>query len=405
MRQRLFSKITWSYVMDNFGRRPVNHLQKPGEQPQPGLNSQAPFQQQLVQPQSAPQPIDVHDNQKPKKSKKKLIFGILIGFVVLVAALAVAAWMWYAAQLAPVDSTSTNKVLVKIESGTTPTGIAEKLKANDLIRNVDAFLWYTRSEGVQNKLQAGTYRLSPSESTQEIVTHLISGNVDTFDITFIPGETLADSKKVFLAAGYSESEIDTAFRTSYDSPLFQDKPATADLEGYIYPDTYRFGSGATVQEILEHTFEQYYKVIQENDLIAKFKAQNLTLFEGIVMASIIQKEAVGGDERQIAQVFLKRQARGMMLGSDPTYQYITDKRGVPRDLNYDSPYNTRRYAGIPPGPIANPGLTVLKAVADPAPGEYLYFLSGDDDITYFSMTFEEHEQNIVDHCKIKCQAL
>lgn len=396
--------------MDNFGR-PVNRIpqQPAAEAPKP---TSAPSVNAPISETPVPAlhnltpslPQDVNEPKKPQKKMKMVLW--LIGlFIGLVIAAAAGAYVWYSSQLSAVDSNNTDKIRVTIASGSTPTEIAETLKKEDLIRNTDVFLWYTRIEGVQNSLQAGAYRLSPSESTQEIVEHLLKGNVDTFEITFIPGKTLKDHKDVLLSAGYSVDEIDTAFAAEYDSPLFEGKPANNDLEGFIYPDTYKFGAGASVESILQHTFDEFYKDIQENDLITKFEAQGLTLYEGIIMASIIQKEAVGGDEKQIAQVFLKRQAIGMMLGSDPTYQYITDKRGVPRDINYDSPYNTRRYEGIPPGPIASPGLTALMAVGEPAPGEYLYFLSGDDDVTYFSMTFEEHERNIVEHCQVKCQMI
>jgi UPF0755 protein len=108
---------------------------------------------------------------------------------------------------------------------------------------------------------------------------------------------------------------------------------------------------------------------------------------------------------QIAQVFYSRLALGMPLGSDVTYQYIADKTAVARDTNLDSPYNTRRYAGLPPGPISAPGAKALAATASPAEGDYLYFLSGDDDVTYFARTLEEHESNKVNHCQEKCQIL
>ena len=136
-----------------------------------------------------------------------------------------------------------------------------------------------------------------------------------------------------------------------------------------------------------------------------FKENGLNLYQGITLASIIQRESIGGDEPQIAQVFYTRLSIGMMLGSDVTYQYIADKTGVARDINLDSPYNTRRYTGLPPGPIATPGLNALLAVASPAPGDYIYFLSGDDDVTYFATTLEEHEANIRNHCQQKCQII
>ena len=121
------------------------------------------------------------------------------------------------------------------------------------------------------------------------------------------------------------------------------------------------------------------------------------------MASIIQREVSNPeDQRIVAQVFYRRLAEGMRLESDVTYQYICDKLGVPRDVKYDSPYNTRLYAGLPIGPISNPGRSALLAVASPADTNYLYFLSGDNDITYFAYTNEEHEQNRENYCAIKC---
>jgi UPF0755 protein len=132
----------------------------------------------------------------------------------------------------------------------------------------------------------------------------------------------------------------------------------------------------------------------------------LTLFQAITLASIIQREdGDASSQSQLAQVFYSRMKAGMTLGSDVTYQYIADKTGVARDPNLDSPYNTRRYAGLPPGPISVPSLSALKAVASPASGNYLYFLSGDDDKIYFARTNAEHEANIAAHCKIKCSAL
>lgn len=414
--------------MDDFKRRPVNKLGQPQQNiqpqpvviPQPNINAApTPAQQGLApafvdfaqpvvsvdQTPHTPQPIADAKSPKPKKSKKKTIILAITSFVALLLVALVGVFVWYTAQLSPVDGSNTNKTLVTIKSGSSPTAIATTLKEEGLIRSQDAFLWYTRLEGVQNSLQAGSYRLSPSESTQEIVKHLVNGKVDSFDITFLPGETLAQSKKTLIAAGYSEQEVTTALNATYTSPLFEGKPTTADLEGYIYGDTYRFGSGATVESILEHVFEKYYQVIEANGLVAKFKANNLSLYEGITLASIVQRESIGGDEPQIAQVFYKRLSIDMQLGSDVTYQYIADKTGVPRDTNLDSPYNTRRYTGLPPGPIAVPGLNALNAVGSPAQGDYIYFLSGDDDITYFANTLEEHEANIVNHCKVKCQII
>lgn len=407
--QRLFCKIIWSLIVDDFKRVPKTKTLGPTP-----VRPVAQPPRPIAEPPAAPRPIEQMalpsdlqiDSPKPRKSRKKRGWLIALLSFFLLAVMAVAGgWWWYNSQLEAVNADDTTKKMIVIESGSTPNAIATQLEDEGLIRSATVFFWYTRIEGVQNALQAGSYRLSPSESTAQIVEHLTNGSVDTFTITFIPGTTVRQQKQVLVNAGYEQQEVDAAFAKTYDSPLFAGKPATADLEGYVYPETYTFGADTSVEAILEYTFAEFYKVIEQNNLVEAYKAKNLTLFQGIVMASIIQKEAVGGDERQIAQVFLSRYAIGMKLGSDPTYQYITDKLGVPRDLNYDSPYNTRRYEGIPPGPIANPNVTMLKAVATPATGDYLYFFSGDDDVTYYSNTLEEHERKVAQLCKVKCSFL
>lgn len=386
--------------MDEFRRRPLNRIARPQGASPSGTPLARPVAAPPMQPPTPTPPLK-------KKSWKKLVLWLLTGLVLALLVTAGGILLWYNAQLSPVDAKNTDKKVVVIESGSTPARIAQTLKDEALIKNTTAFLWYTRINGVQNKLQAGTYRLSPSESTPQIAEHLSSGKVDTFNITFLPGATLADNRKVLIAAGYSDAEVDTALAKSYDSPLFEGKPATADLEGYIYGETYSFGTDTSIEAILEHIFEQFYSVVEENGLIAKYQAQGLSLYEGITLASIVQREASqqGDDMPQIAQVFYSRLKLGMPLGSDVTYQYIADKTGVARDPNLDSPYNTRRYAGLPPGPIATPGKKALLAVATPAQGEYLYFLSGDDNVTYFGRTLAEHEANIKNHCQEKCKIL
>ena len=365
-----------------------------------------------VQPQQpapiSPQPIEADTpglSPKKPRSKKKLLLFVFLGFILLVLLLAGGAVALYMKGLSPVGTNKDEYVKVSIVSGTAPTTIGEILEDKGVIKSSRAFSIYTRITKTQNSLQAGTYRLSPSESTPDIVKHLTNGSVDTFSLTFLPGATLAEDKKVLLKAGFTEENIDAAFAKTYDSPLFAGKPASADLEGYVYGETYSFASDATVEDVLNRTFQQFYKAVQENDLEAKYKTQGLTLYEGITLASIVQRESIGGDEAQIAQVFYKRLSVDMPLGSDVTYQYIADKTGVARDPDLDSPYNTRKYPGLPPGPISAPGLAALKAVAAPAAGDYVYFLSGDDDVTYFARTLDEHEANISAHCKVKCSIL
>lgn len=337
--------------------------------------------------------------------RNKLKIGLAAAVVVVLAVLA-SGLIWYFSQLAAVDPSSDEKQKITIEQGSDVSTIADILKQNDLIRSESAFLLYVRLEGKAGALQSGAYRVSKSEDVPKIVGHLTSGNTDTFSLTFLPGATLDKHRQVLISAGYDAGQVDAALAKSYSHPLFGGKPAEADLEGYIYGETYNFPAEATPEQILTRIFDEYDAVIKKNDLVEQYKRQGFTLFEGITMASIIQREvATAEDAAQVAQVFKLRYDQGMQLGSDVTYQYIADKTGQPRSVDFDSPYNTRRYVGLPPGPISSPGLASLKAVGNPAPGDFVYFLSGDDDKTYFARTNEEHERNIRDHCQKKCQII
>jgi len=387
-------------------------MQQPPVQQRPVVQ-QPPAPQVAQMPPSLPIENIEKTKQKVRKRKKWLI--IIASILALGIIIAAAIWVWYQVELSPADANNTSKVKIDVAPASTPSEIAALLHDKGVIRNETAFLWNARLDGVQNNLQAGSYRLSPSETTPEIIDHLVKGSVDTFTITFFPGATLNDNvtkaeerkdvTSVLLKSGYSQDEITKGFSATYDSPLFQDKPATADLEGYIFGETYQFNSGVTVEDILKRTFDEFYKYVVEENLITAFKEQGLTLYQGITLASIVQRESGGDDKAEIAQVFYNRMAQNMTLGSDVTYQYIADKEGGVRDPNYNSPYNTRRYTGLPPGPIAVPGLTALRAIAKPADGNYLFFLSGDDDKTYFADTLAGHEANIAAHCKVKCQII
>ena len=356
---------------------------------------------------SRPKPIeDYTGGIVPSRRKKFPAWGVLAGVVGLIIVAAVSVLAMYTQALLPVNADDETPHTVEIVSGMMPSEIARHLEEEDIIRSHTAFDIHTRLTGVQDKLQAGTYQFTRHMSTQEVVQSLVSGPVnEEFEVTFLPGATLTDSRTVLLRAGFSEAEVDEAFSATYDHPLFASKPGTADLEGYIFGETHRFTKGTSAKEVLQRFFDDYYEVIQREDLIAKYKAQGLSLYEGITLASIIQRESGGDDKEQIAQIFLLRLKTGMELGSDVTYQYIADKEGKPRDVNYDSPYNTRRYPGLPPGPIASPGVGALTAVGSPAKGDYIYFLSGDDDKTYYARTLAEHEANIRNHCEKKCQII
>ncbi len=374
---------------------------RPQTQPQPSI-PQAPTPKKpqilLEEPETHP----LLEAPKRRSNLKKLLIIAAVVLALIIAAV-IAAVTWYQLQLQPADEGNKQVTRFTIQPGSSPDQIGKQLEEKKIIRSSLAFDIYTRLLGVRGALKAGSYSLSPSESTPQVVQHLTSGKVDEFSVTFLPGATLADHKKVLLGAGYSEASINQAFAKTYDHPLFADKPDGTDLEGYIYGETYSFETSASVEQILARTFDEFYEVISSQNLVEKYRQQNLNLYQGITLASIIQREVSRvDDQKQVAQVFLKRLADGMPLGADATFVYGAKKLGVSPSVDLDSPYNTRIYAGLPPGPIASPGKTALEAAGNPAVGDFVYFVSGDDGVTHFSYTQEEHEAKTRQYCHKNC---
>ena len=233
---------------------------------------------------------------------------------------------------------------------------------------------------------------------------------NTFEFTIFPGENIYEIKAKLIDLGYPATEVEEAFDADYNFAFLQGRPEGATLEGYLYGETHQFYKDSTVKEILTEYLAQMGKVITENNLEARFAEKGLTLYEGITLASVVQKEAPTPEMPTVAQVFLKRLEYGMALGSDVTVSYALDTVDPGRNsysdnssaLTIDSCYNTRLYPGLPCGPISNPSLDAMLAVAEPTDSAYLYFLTGDDGLMYYSYTEDEHIQNIYSHCQNLC---
>lgn len=368
-------------------------------------------------PNIAHQPINADDTGLvvTKWTTKHKLFWAGISLAILIVTVMIGGFVVYLYQLSPRGSDPAKYTAVTIESGMTPSQIGTLLEEKDVIRSSLAFNIYARLNGHLDSLQAGTYRLSPADSTSEIVEHLRKGDVDTYQITFFPGATLIDNsdapedKKydvttVLKRAGFSDQEIGEALSADYESPVFADKPTGTSLEGYIYGETYQLIAGTGVQGILQRSIDQLNQIVVDGNLVARFAEKGLSLYEGITLASIIQREALTDeDRRQVAQVFLLRLASDMALESDVTFIYAANNQGVEPISTLDSPYNTRIHTGLPPGPISSPSESALMAVADPAEGDYLFFVAGDDGKTYYGRTLEEHLENVANHCTIECQ--
>jgi UPF0755 protein len=310
---------------------------------------------------------------------------------------------WYAQSLSSVDKGKSQTILFEVKQGDSVATIAQNLQSKGIIRSGQAFQWHVKRSGVAGSLQAGSYALQTTMSVPQIVDHLKSGKTDTFALTILPGKTLKELTSDLKNYGYDGAEISAALKKSYSAPILADKPSRQGIEGYLFPETFQASSSDALDVIFARDLNFFSEKVAKDGLPAKLRERGLNLHEAITLASIIQKEVSDPSvQPQVAQVFLKRLSMGMKLESDVTFHYAAKQRGVTPDLSIDSPYNTRKYGGLPPGPIANFNYTALQAVAFPARGDYLYFVAGDDGQTYFANTLDQHEQNIAKYCKKLC---
>lgn len=378
-------------------------IKPPPKRPQqPVLPPVLPQPTATTQVETEPQaPLSTPPTKK-RLSRKLLVSIVLgtLGAVLLIAS--IAAVSWYNWAISP-RSDESHQVRVLVEPGDTVTSIADTLHDHELIRSRLAFGLYAQLSGTRDKLQAGGYVLSASQSIPSIVEHMTSGENDEIDLTILPGLTLEELRERFREDGFSDAEITAAYNATYDHPLLATRPAGATLEGYLYPETYRMSASQDLQALFVRAFDHVYEIMQEKKFLEEYAKRNLTIHQAVTLASIVQEEvSVPSDQKQVAQVFYKRLATGMALGADATFVYAAEQAGQRPTVNFDSPYNTRKYVGLPPGPIANMDESALEAVAFPAPGEFVYFVSGDDGTTHFSVTEEEHLRKTAQYCKQLC---
>lgn len=388
MRQPSYLVIIWKRHMDI--RPPLKKTPK----------IQPPKAQQIQEVEAAKVPLPVTQAKPIKKSLVTIIFAC-VGLLLLGATISTTVWYNWALG-AP--SSETDQVRIVVKPGDTSVSIAKNLHSHQLIRSQLAFNIYTQLTGNRGKLQAGGYVLSPNQPVSSIVEHIVYGKTDEFNITIPPGLTLDELKDHFIRDGFSDQEVTEAFNADFNHPLLATRPNGATLEGYIYPETYRMNADQSLNDLLVRSFDELYSTLREKEYLDEYAKRNLSIHDAIILASIVQKEVENAaDQKQVAQVFLKRLGEGIQLGSDVTYMYAAKQMGVKATPSLESPYNTRKYNGLPPGPIANMNPSALEAVAFPASGDYLYFVAGDDGKTYFSRTDAEHEANVAAHCKTLCR--
>lgn len=290
-----------------------------------------------------------------------------------------------------------------VDKGSSSMSVATALQRAGFIRNAIAFCIYVKLYG--GNVQAGTHMLSPSFTLAKIAQTLASSTGTEINIQIPPGLTLDKLKDNFKKYDYTEQDVTAAFSKKYDNPILADLPKDASLEGYLYPDTYRVRAGDKLDVVINKALNQFYKVAKSNGILEGLKKHGLNIHKGITLASIVTKEVKDpSDQKKVAGVFYNRLTQGYNLGSDVTFKYAY-AQGLcsTNSSKCDSVYNTRINKGLPPGPIANPSLSALKAVANPDSMTAMYFVAGDDGKTYFSDTLDQHNKAIAAHCTELCK--
>ena len=330
------------------------------------------------------------------------IIGLLMSVVLIVATVGVREY--YVANLGPVSSSKTDVVLT-IPSGASVKQIANLLQNRHLIRSATVFEWYVHVTGNNNKLEAGTYSLSPSYDLSKTVSILLSGMVTEGKVTILPGKTLAQIRNQLISDGYSAASVDQALNPAQYGglPIMADVPSgTSTLEGLLFPDTFYTTNTTSVAQIVRESLIEMGKQITPS-VNKAFNGEGLSVYQAITMASIIQQEvSKPSDMAQVAQVFFSRIKQGMPLGSDVTANYGAVINGQSPSLTYDSPYNTLIHTGLPPTPIGTISSESLNAVAHPANTNWLYFVSGDNGHTYFEQTIQQHNADTAAYCHKLC---
>lgn len=346
--------------------------------------------------------------QVPAPRKRRAFQRLLwvgLALIVLFVVAAVAVRHMYYGNLKPVND-SQQVTLLTVEKGSTAVQIADLLQEKKLIRSSAIFQWYIRTERVRDKMQAGTYALRSSMSVQEIVSVLVNGSVKSDLVTILPGQRLDQVRQALINAGFSVERVDAALNAAnYAGQVaLSDKPANADLEGFLYPDSFQKDDATDPSVIINESLKEMAEHLTP-DIRAAFASRGLSVYQGVTIASIVEKEVSKQDDRaQAAQVFLKRLSVDMQLGSDVTAFYGAIRDGKAPSTTYDSPYNTLQNKGLPPGPISNVSESSLRAVAYPANTDWLFFVAGDEGTTHFSKTLAEHEALAKQYCHKLCSA-
>ncbi len=324
----------------------------------------------------------------------------LIGLVLLAAiGGGVAAGMLWSRIHQPYKAYTEDELFVQVPPGASTRDIGRRLVDAGVVRDEISFRAAVWWRGGARKLQAGEYRFERPLSAIDVIDLIARGDVYARRITFPEGLTIREMAKIWEAQGFGPAA--RFVEASRQRDLIADlDPAATDLEGYLFPDTYPLPRGTAAPKLVALMVARF-RATYTPELRAQAMAQGLTTRQLVTLASLVEKETGAGMERPlVAAVYRNRMKIGMGMQADPTVIYALERAGrydgnIRRDdLAFDSPYNTYKYPGLPPGPIASPGRASLEAAAAPAEVPYLYFVSRNDGSHVFASTLEEHNRNV-----------
>lgn len=299
----------------------------------------------------------------------------------------------------PYDGNAGAPVDVRVEAGDTAATVAARLEREGIVRSARELRWWMRWNDTAGSIHTGLYRFAGPASVRQVAESISSGRVLLDAVTIIEGSTRWQVAETLAAAGFGS--YDEAWQATAKVSLIADlDPEAMDLEGYLFPDTYHAPGDVGAAAIVEMMVEQF-RAAWTQEHARRAGELGWSAREGVTMASLIEAETgVDAERALVSGVYHNRLRRGMLLQCDPTLLYALyldgrrDRNIRRADFDNPSPYNTYRVAGLPPGPVGNPGRAALDAALSPAETEYLYFVGKNDGSHAFARTLREHNANV-----------
>jgi UPF0755 protein len=339
-----------------------------------------------------------------RKNKGFARFRLLVTLFACLVLMIVVVTVYVFSALSAADPGTSEEIKVEIPEGANSYQIARLLSQEEIIKNERAFIYFSRLTGKDSLLKSGSYLLSPSYAIPEIIDKLVEGSSDSVIFTVPEGYTVEQIANLLEEKGLINRDRFDRLVAEGDFPFpflrdLEDLPeGSCRLEGYLFPDTYHVGKNISENELITVMLKRFQREMEDLQFPEKVAEKGFTLNEGITIASMVEREAKVDRERPIiAGVILNRLDLGMPLQIDATVQYVLKGHRPTiyyEDLEVDSPYNTYRVMGLPPGPIGAPGRKSLLAVIEPEKTDYLYYVAKPDGSHAFARTLQEHNANI-----------